>query len=103
MTAPLDVWSSWARARTRCRPLLVGPMRADRDRKSTRLNSSHTNISYAVFCLKKKKKETIDHSFYTYHQATSSTLIVIPTYLNSVFTNSSDASKDAVTATCIRT
>src|SRR3712207_9351171 len=26
------------------------------DRKSTRLNSSHTNISYAVFCLKKKKK-----------------------------------------------
>src|SRR5947209_17840843 len=27
------------------------------DRKSTRLNSSHANISYAVFCLKKKKKE----------------------------------------------
>src|SRR5438034_3202815 len=30
----------------------------DRDRKSTRLNSSHTVISYAVFCLKKKKKKT---------------------------------------------
>src|SRR3712207_6901738 len=29
--------------------------RADQDRKSTRLNSSHANISYAVFCLKKKK------------------------------------------------
>src|SRR5438445_8949331 len=29
------------------------------DRKSTRLNSSHANISYAVFCLKKKKKQTI--------------------------------------------
>src|SRR5438132_9896899 len=29
-----------------------------RDRKSTRLNSSHTVISYAVFCLKKKKKTT---------------------------------------------
>src|SRR5215218_10845473 len=29
---------------------------ASRDRKSTRLNSSHTVISYAVFCLKKKKK-----------------------------------------------
>src|SRR3712207_6992843 len=29
-----------------------------RDRKSTRLNSSHANISYAVFCLKKKKKLT---------------------------------------------
>src|SRR5438445_1679496 len=28
-----------------------------RDRKSTRLNSSHANISYAVFCLKKKKAE----------------------------------------------
>src|SRR3712207_8809008 len=32
------------------------------DRKSTRLNSSHANISYAVFCLKKKKKQSI--SFY---------------------------------------
>src|SRR3712207_7859081 len=30
-----------------------------RDRKSTRLNSSHANISYAVFCLKKKKQHTI--------------------------------------------
>src|SRR3712207_8365154 len=30
----------------------------DQDRKSTRLNSSHANISYAVFCLKKKKTET---------------------------------------------
>src|SRR3712207_8443095 len=30
------------------------------DRKSTRLNSSHANISYAVFCLKKKKKNTVD-------------------------------------------
>src|SRR5438132_8442954 len=33
-----------------------GGHRARRDRKSTRLNSSHTVISYAVFCLKKKKK-----------------------------------------------
>src|SRR3712207_7001420 len=32
-------------------------MAASRDRKSTRLNSSHANISYAVFCLKKKKKK----------------------------------------------
>src|SRR5258707_10456772 len=32
-----------------------------RDRKSTRLNSSHANISYAVFCLKKKKKVQIQH------------------------------------------
>src|SRR2546430_12137974 len=33
----------------------VGP----KDRKSTRLNSSHSQISYAVFCLKKKKKNNI--------------------------------------------
>src|SRR3712207_8260141 len=36
-------------AAPRCRP------RRSEDRKSTRLNSSHANISYAVFCLKKKK------------------------------------------------
>src|SRR3712207_7991698 len=35
-----------------------------RDRKSTRLNSSHANISYAVFCLKKKKK-TKKYIFFT--------------------------------------
>src|SRR3712207_7161737 len=33
------------------------PRHAPLDRKSTRLNSSHANISYAVFCLKKKKKK----------------------------------------------
>src|SRR5690554_7389549 len=37
---------------------LVGGLRASMgDRKSTRLNSSHVRISYAVFCLKKKKKQ----------------------------------------------
>src|SRR6202022_2003027 len=34
-------------------------LRVELDRKSTRLNSSHANISYAVFCLK-KKKESLD-------------------------------------------
>src|SRR5438445_8870438 len=34
------------------------------DRKSTRLNSSHANISYAVFCLKKKKKRRIQSTEY---------------------------------------
>src|SRR5690606_39939779 len=34
-------------------------MSEPRDRKSTRLNSSHVKISYAVFCLKKKKKKEI--------------------------------------------
>src|SRR3712207_7173075 len=38
---PLDAGHTWERTR---------------DRKSTRLNSSHANISYAVFCLKKKKR-----------------------------------------------
>src|SRR3712207_8197712 len=37
-----------------------------RDRKSTRLNSSHANISYAVFCLKKKKP--IQHQTYLLHR-----------------------------------
>src|SRR5947209_9332071 len=38
------------------RPVPERGLHAGRDRKSTRLNSSHANISYAVFCLKKKKK-----------------------------------------------
>src|SRR5256885_12502222 len=36
---------------------------ADEDRKSTRLNSSHLVISYAVFCLKKKKQHAPNHRF----------------------------------------
>src|SRR5260221_3792269 len=39
-----------------------GRLRADADRKSTRLNSSHTVISYAVFCLKKKNTLPVDGS-----------------------------------------
>src|SRR5689334_23838045 len=35
----------------------------DLDRKSTRLNSSHSSISYAVFCLKKKKKQKKNHMY----------------------------------------
>src|SRR2546430_5639856 len=62
--------------RSPCRDRRRGPRRADHggllpavgragrrgagpDRKSTRLNSSHSQISYAVFCLKKKKKKEI--------------------------------------------
>src|SRR3712207_8572910 len=50
--------------------VLLGPLALDR--KSTRLNSSHANISYAVFCLKKKKKTkrerktNIDNSTHIY-------------------------------------
>src|SRR5438874_13637482 len=43
--------------RRRVRPAPLPVADARRDRKSTRLNSSHVEISYAVFCLKKKKKE----------------------------------------------
>src|SRR6266581_948998 len=38
-------------------PCRAGRWSATRDRRSTRLNSSHPSISYAVFCLKKKKKQ----------------------------------------------
>src|SRR5262245_63952542 len=38
--------------------------RIERDRKSTRLNSSHLGISYAVFCLKKKKIQIKKHQIY---------------------------------------
>src|SRR5206468_5531610 len=38
-----------------------GPSVGRGDRKSTRLNSSHDQISYAVFCLKKKKNELLQH------------------------------------------
>src|SRR5690242_21210983 len=37
-------------------------VRFDQDRKSTRLNSSHMSISYAVFCLKKKKNKKNKHN-----------------------------------------
>src|SRR2546430_8727238 len=37
------------------------PISMIRDRKSTRLNSSHSQISYAAFCLKKKKEEELDN------------------------------------------
>src|SRR3712207_7529738 len=44
---------------------LPGSRGTDLDRKSTRLNSSHANISYAVFCLKKKNFSPTHHYIYT--------------------------------------
>src|SRR2546430_3425622 len=44
-------------------PVMAAPCSFQRDRKSTRLNSSHSQISYAVFCLKKKKHDTIVDRF----------------------------------------
>src|SRR2546422_7871614 len=48
------------------------------DRKSTRLNSSHGYISYAVFCLKKKKKNTTKQSCYSKSRYTMSTHDLVP-------------------------
>src|SRR6266540_4608124 len=58
-------------ASSRCRRWLAGSWRSSsprprsRDRKSTRLNSSHNTISYAVFCLKKKNKNITQHYILT--------------------------------------
>src|SRR3712207_8492848 len=53
----LPIWRNGRRRADADRPGLPVPVGRPRrgDRKSTRLNSSHANISYAVFCLKKKK------------------------------------------------
>src|SRR2546430_4096017 len=53
----------------------------DQDRKSTRLNSSHSQISYAVFCLKKKKHTAITRLSYT-------RLIADPIYLSAAVVTS---------------
>src|SRR6266446_9676291 len=53
-------WSNDRETRARCR----NSHSRHRDRKSTRLNSSHLVISYAVFCLKKKKKKELKYFIY---------------------------------------
>src|SRR5256885_13040665 len=49
---------------------------AGADRKSTRLNSSHLVISYAVFCLKKKKESSFSHVAYGLSSLKSSEVVV---------------------------
>src|SRR2546430_7438588 len=56
------------------------------DRKSTRLNSSHSQISYAVFCLKKKKKKNTDDAI---HKLTPSVCRLTPPAIRSVHTHPS--------------
>src|SRR5438876_2961332 len=53
---------------------------AIKDRKSTRLNSSHPSISYAVFCLKKKKKKITLHSDINQNDKNIYTSIVLVTH-----------------------
>src|SRR3989442_5629148 len=52
-------------------PARAARSRARADRKSTRLNSSHVRISYAVFCLKKKKEQNVTFTLYECHSSTS--------------------------------
>src|SRR6266436_7522353 len=62
---------------SRCRPVTTRVRRCRcRDRKSTRLNSSHGYISYAVFCLKKKKQKNIYQHKQTTQIQKNSTLII---------------------------
>src|SRR2546429_4481027 len=61
-----SIHSASQRLMTDSRLHLAGPTSTKNgipDRKSTRLNSSHGYISYAVFCLKKKKNEQLSHDF----------------------------------------
>src|SRR5207249_5938094 len=58
------------------------------DRKSTRLNSSHVSISYAVFCLKKKKK------------ATHTTMVLQTTHTITIYSRSSTTSLTHDTCPC---
>src|SRR2546430_12182339 len=53
-----SLWCGWAVRTNAHRVFFTGDTGYHQDRKSTRLNSSHSQISYAVFCLKKKKKDT---------------------------------------------
>src|SRR5690606_40518764 len=59
---PQSEASSGSLTTTPCPPVSGQRVRREADRKSTRLNSSHVKISYAVFCLKKKKKNPLKNS-----------------------------------------
>src|SRR5256885_6943323 len=68
LEAPID-WQADSPRRGRPPKWLVRLRKAGGpDRKSTRLNSSHLVISYAVFCLKKKKKQKTKTNIYTQTQ-----------------------------------
>src|SRR5439155_9189942 len=67
-----------------------GPaLRVQRDRKSTRLNSSHVAISYAVFCLKKKKHIVItlcSVSWTSFNRAVALSLLTLLSHRNAAVT-----------------
>src|SRR5256885_7683949 len=70
----IAILSAWAATFGRCSLIRT-------DRKSTRLNSSHLVISYAVFCLKKKKKHKISHPFLSSPSVNTEYLLTIIRYL----------------------
>src|SRR3712207_7680848 len=75
-STPRRTWSRHNHSRPRltsCRRATSTKRAPGRDRKSTRLNSSHANISYAVFCLKKKQHKHTTCSTATRQQAVTST------------------------------
>src|ERR1035441_10967492 len=55
----------------------VGNPGIEVDRKSTRLNSSHLGISYAVFCLKKKKKNTLTKTHLVHSYGSNTRRVVV--------------------------
>src|SRR2546430_5436311 len=57
LKSPSIEYRSGNQGATRVKIEASAPLRSASDRKSTRLNSSHSQISYAVFCLKKKKEK----------------------------------------------
>src|SRR2546422_6574811 len=69
-----------------CRSPLPVLGSAAADRKSTRLNSSHGYISYAVFCLKKKKKKKPLHESRTQHELHNRSQIDVSNYQDSTIT-----------------
>src|SRR5262245_64595160 len=78
------------------RPSANLPPRLMRDRKSTRLNSSHLGISYAVFCLKKKK--TTNLNIYTKQKiATTKSRIRRHTITTSIMRSTSERAREEVT------
>src|SRR2546427_3704298 len=62
ISCALPIWPDTGHGSSRrCGRPSRGGRSSGRDRKSTRLNSSHSQISYAVFCLKKKKTKSHPH------------------------------------------
>src|SRR2546429_6942371 len=84
MGPAITISAGFVSLRAKCpyrdRVVLCASIFALRDRKSTRLNSSHGYISYAVFCLKKKKNKLNLSPFQNTIQEPDSFLIILSSY-----------------------